>query len=151
MEEKAWLFNLRNAKQIEEHIQTWQDSCDRTLGYILSMEGTDPILSPEGAVKWWQDGLRVVGLSHYGMGVYAEGTSHGQGIPAVDGCVPWPVLASHNSCRSLVLGDRQFSDEQVRALIDRGAVIGAVLDSWMLWPGDVPGKSVNDQIGGRPH
>jgi hypothetical protein len=29
---------------------------------------------------------------------------------------------------------RQFSDEQLRALIVRGAVIGAVLDAWMLIP-----------------
>ena len=56
------------------------------------------------------------------------------------------VLASHNNCRALVPGDRQFSDEQLKALIERGAVIGGVLDSWMLWPGYVPGETDNSQI-----
>ena len=45
-----------------------------------------------------------------------------------------PVHASHNMCRALVPGDRQFSDEQIRALIERDAVIGMALDAWMLLP-----------------
>ena len=32
----------------------------------------------------------------------------------------------------MVPNDRQFSDEQIRCLIERGAVIGGVLDAWML-------------------
>ncbi|MEZ6066234.1 MAG: membrane dipeptidase [Planctomycetaceae bacterium] len=46
-----------------------------------------------------------------------------------------PVLASHHNCRALVPGDRQLSDEQIRRLIDRGAVIGTAFDNWMLTPG----------------
>jgi len=45
-----------------------------------------------------------------------------------------PVMASHNNCRALVPGDRQFSDEQIRRLALRGAVIGVALDAWMLHP-----------------
>jgi len=56
------------------------------------------------------------------------------------------VLASHNNCRSLVPGQRQFADEQIKALIARDAVIGGVLDSWMLWPGYVRGETDNNQI-----
>jgi membrane dipeptidase len=44
------------------------------------------------------------------------------------------VLASHNNCRALVPGDRQYSDEQIKAIVQRGGVIGAVLDAWMLYP-----------------
>jgi membrane dipeptidase len=43
-----------------------------------------------------------------------------------------PVIASHNNCRALVPGDRQFTDEQIKALADRDAVIGVALDNWML-------------------
>ena len=50
-----------------------------------------------------------------------------------------PIWASHNNCRALVPGDRQFSDDQLRALIERDAVIGAVLDIWMLYPTSWPG------------
>lgn len=52
-----------------------------------------------------------------------------------------PVWASHNNCRALVDHNRQFSDEMIKALVDRGAVIGGAFDAWMLSPGWVRGKS----------
>jgi membrane dipeptidase len=52
-----------------------------------------------------------------------------------------PVLASHQNCRSLVPGDRQFSDEQLRLLIERDAVIGASFDNWMIVPGWKKGET----------
>jgi membrane dipeptidase len=45
------------------------------------------------------------------------------------------VWASHNNCRALVPHNRQFSDDQIRALAARDAVIGVALDAWMLYPG----------------
>jgi membrane dipeptidase len=42
---------------------------------------------------------------------------------------------------------RQFSDEQFRALIARGAVIGAALDAWMLVPGWIRGKTTPPSSG----
>jgi membrane dipeptidase len=44
------------------------------------------------------------------------------------------IWASHNNCRTLVNHNRQFSDEQIKALIERDAVIGVALDAWMLVP-----------------
>ena len=44
------------------------------------------------------------------------------------------VWASHNNVRALVKHNRQFSDEQIKALIERGAVIGGALDAWMMVP-----------------
>ena len=44
------------------------------------------------------------------------------------------VWASHNLCRALVNHNRQYSDEQIKALIHRGAVIGGALDAWMMVP-----------------
>jgi membrane dipeptidase len=133
------------------------------------MEGADPILSPDQVPQWWNDGLRVVGLAHYGCSAYAHGTGSAGGLTAQGrellksmadvGMILdathladesfWealdvfagPVLASHNNCRALVPGDRQFSDDQLRCLIERGAVIGAAFDAWMLCPGWVPGAS----------
>jgi membrane dipeptidase len=52
-----------------------------------------------------------------------------------------PLWASHSNSRSLVPHNRQFSDDQIRELIDRGAVIGAVMDAWMLVPGWVRGQT----------
>jgi membrane dipeptidase len=43
-----------------------------------------------------------------------------------------PVWASHHNCRSLVQHQRQLTDEQIKILIERSAVIGGVFDTWML-------------------
>jgi membrane dipeptidase len=56
------------------------------------------------------------------------------------------VIASHNNCRALVPGDRQFSDEQIRKLIERDAVIGAAFDNWMLYPGWVAGQTSSSVV-----
>jgi hypothetical protein len=45
-----------------------------------------------------------------------------------------PVMASHNNCRALCDGERQFRDEQIKALIARDASIGVAFDAWMLHP-----------------
>ncbi|HXJ42924.1 MAG TPA: hypothetical protein VNH18_26820, partial [Bryobacteraceae bacterium] len=39
---------------------------DEPLGFVLSMEGGDPILAPSQAERWYRDGLRALGLAHYG-------------------------------------------------------------------------------------
>ena len=52
-----------------------------------------------------------------------------------------PVWASHNNCRALVDHNRQFSDDMIQALIERGAVIGGAFDAWMLSPNWERGKS----------
>jgi membrane dipeptidase len=118
--------------------------------------------------------LRVVGLAHYGLSAYAHGTGVSGGLTsrgvdllkAMDevGMVLdvthladesfWqalekfrgPVLASHNNCRALVPGERQFSDEQIRCLIERDSVIGVALDSWMLYAGYDPGRTPNTLV-----
>ena len=46
-----------------------------------------------------------------------------------------PIWASHNNCRALVDHNRQFSDEMLKALIEKKAVIGGALDAWMMVPG----------------
>ena len=52
-----------------------------------------------------------------------------------------PVWASHQNCRALVNHNRQFSDEQLKELIRRDAVIGTPLDAWMIVPHWVRGVS----------
>ncbi len=42
---------------------------------------------------------------------------------------------------------RQFSDEQLQALIARGAVIGGALDAWMMVPGWQRGKTTPQDAG----
>ena len=160
---------------LEAHIRAWQgDPAGEPLGFILSMEGADPIVWPGQVRLWWEDGLRVVGLSHYGVSAYAHGTGTEGGLTgagrellremeavgmaldlshlaedafwqALD-AFSGPVLASHNNCRALVPGDRQFSDEQIGAIAARGGVIGVALDAWMLYPGWIKGETRNEVV-----
>jgi membrane dipeptidase len=156
--------------------QRWENGdLEAPLGFILSMEGADPIVSPQQVHSWWQDGLRVASLCHYGASAYAYGTATEGGVTelgkellkemracgmildlshlaeqafwealeAFDG----PILASHNNCQALVPGDRQFSDEQMRAICERGGVIGVALDAWMLYPGWVRGETQPEVVG----
>ena len=173
MESEGQLRMIQDRKGLENHLRHWRkaDGSDPPLGFILSMEGADPILSPSQVAEWWDAGLRLVGPVHYGVNAYAHGTMSEGGLTpkgrdllkAMEevGMILdvthladesfWqalkhyrgPVIASHHNCRSLVPGERQLSDDQIRSLIERDAVIGACLDNWMLYPGYVPGRTPN--------
>jgi membrane dipeptidase len=56
-------------------------------------------------------------------------------------CFQGPVWASHSNARALVPHHRQFSDEQIKYLIKRGAVIGGALDAWMIVPNWIRGQT----------
>jgi membrane dipeptidase len=60
-----------------------------------------------------------------------------------------PVLASHHNCRALVNDVRQLTDDQIKRLIARGGVIGSALDTWMMVPGWVRGKTRPEEVGVR--
>jgi membrane dipeptidase len=165
---------IRSASDLDDHLARWNgpgDSADRPvpLGFILSMEGADPVLAPDQVEEWFDAGLRIIGPAHYGVSPYAHGTATEGGLfpagrpllaemervgmlldvthladqsfwEAMD-AYHGPVLASHHNCRALVPGDRQLADEQIRALIARGAVIGMAFDAWMMHLGWVRGET----------
>ena len=170
LERQGVLRQVTSRIQLDAHLTDWQTrGAAAPLGYILSMEGADPIVDPEQLPSWWADGLRVVGLSHYGVSSYSHGTGTEGGLtergPGLLRAMEeigmvldlthladqafWEalelfggkVLASHNNCRALVPHQRQFTDEQLKALIARGGVIGTALDAWMLYPGWVRGET----------
>ncbi|HUV06075.1 MAG TPA: membrane dipeptidase [Spirochaetia bacterium] len=139
------------------------------VGLVLAMEGADSIMGPDQVPEWYELGLRMVSISHYGTSSYSHGTGTEGGIlPRAGDLLEalkrtgiivdlthltdqafWevlevydgPVAASHHNCRALVPGQRQLADEMILAIAERGGVIGAALDSWMLdpaWKHDVP-------------
>jgi len=57
------------------------------------------------------------------------------------------VCATHCNCRALVPRQRQLSDRQLRALFERDAVIGVVMDAWMLDSEWQLGHSRADAVG----
>ena len=161
---------ITKPEELDAHLADWEErGAEAPLGFILSMEGADPILGPEQVQSWWDDGLRAVSLSHYGISAYAHGTGTEGGLTANGPALLkemdkigmildvthladqafWqaldiftgPIMASHNNCRTLVPGERQFDDEQLKAIIARAGVIGAALDAWMLYPGWIKGET----------
>lgn len=165
MEEAGELTPVTDITSLERHVAFWNDGepkDKKPIGYILSLEGADSIVSLSYLERAHAYGLRAVGPGHYGPGRYAQGTNATGGIGA-DGrallkemerlniildathlCDDsfWEAMdhfhghvwASHNNCRALVHHNRQFSDEQIKVLISRGAVIGGVMDTWMMIP-----------------
>ena len=167
MEKAGELKAITDLSTLETHIKNWTP--EKPIGYILSLEGADSLVTLKHLEVAYQYGLRAIGPAHYGPGRYAQGTDATGGIglkgiellkemerlniilDATHLCDDsfWEALnhfngavwASHNNCRKLVNHNRQFSDEQLKELIARGAVIGGVLDAWMLVPDWIRGKS----------
>jgi len=175
MEEEGHLVQIRDLDTLKYHLEDWINTTSESpIGYILSLEGADSLVTLDHVERAYQQGLRAIGPAHYGPGTYAQGTDSSGGIgrkgkellkemerlniilDTTHLCDDsfWesldhfggPVWASHNNVRSLVLHGRQFSDEQIRELINRNAVIGMVLDAWMLAPNWVRGQSTPESL-----
>jgi membrane dipeptidase len=134
----------------------------KPIGYILGLEGADSLIHLSYLEKAYRYGLRAIGPAHYSTGRYAYGTGTTEGFTplgkellkemdslnmildithltdkgfteAMD-LFQGHVWASHHNCRALVPHQRQLSDEQIKVLIDKKAVIGGCFDAWMMKP-----------------
>jgi membrane dipeptidase len=135
------------------------DSTEPKIGLVILMEGADPIITPQDAPKWYEGGVRIIGpawsQTRYSGGTGKPGpltdigkdlmremskagfildTSHMaeesffQALDLFEGT----VIASHSNTRKYVPTDRQLSDEMIRALVKRDAVIGSVFFNQFL-------------------
>jgi membrane dipeptidase len=177
MEEIGEMTQISNSTQLKNHLDLWNSDSDekKPIGYILSLEGADSIVTIEHLEKSYDQGLRAIGPAHYGPGTYAFGTDSTGGIGTKGkellreiarlnlildvthlcdqsfwetmNAYNGPVWASHSNCRALVDHNRQFSDEQIHELIQRKAVIGVALDAWMMVPHWVRGQSSPEAMG----
>lgn len=177
MEDCGELVQVTDCAGLDRHLARWKSSQHTTLpiGYILSLEGADSILSMKHLERAYAQGLRALGPAHYGPGTYAQGTDATGGIgekgrellkemdrlgiilDATHLCDDsfWeamdhfsgPVWASHHNCRALVDHNRQLADDQIKTLVERGAVIGSVFDAWMMVPGWQRGKTKPEEAG----
>jgi len=163
MEEAGLLTQIIDRESLEAQLSSW-DSSDETkpIGYMLSLEGADSIISMSHLEKAYEQGLRAIGPAHYGPGVYAQGTNAAGGLgakgrqllkemerldiildvthlcdesfsEAMD-VFGGAIWASHHNCRSLVPHNRQLTDEQIKLIIEREGIIGIPLDAWMMVP-----------------
>ena len=144
------------------------------LGIIVSMESADPVLSPDQLGAWYSAGLRVIGPAHGNSGRYAGGTGSDLGLTELGPVLLsemdrlgilldvthlsdrafWqsleiyqgPVLASHSNCRALVPHQREFDDNQLRAILERDGIVGVTLGNWQLqfgWIVGAPNEKLN--------
>ncbi len=177
MEDEGEIVQINNLESLNNHVALWNNGTSnekKAIGYILSLEGADSIVTIKHLEKSYEKGLRAIGPAHYGPGRYAQGTNATGGIgsegksllkeierlniilDATHLCDDsfWETMdsfeghvwASHHNCRSLVDHNRQFSDEQLKELISRGAVIGGVMDAWMMVPGWIKQVSTPKQM-----
>ena len=171
LEAQGELRQIRTRAELDAHLAEWEEGAAERppIGFLLLMEGADPIVSPDQIPAWWAEGLRAVSLAHYGVSSYAHGTGSEGGLLArgpellramraagmlldlshLADRAFWealehfdgPVHASHSNCRSLVPGQRQLSDAMLQAIIQRDGVIGTVCDAWMLYEGWARGST----------
>jgi membrane dipeptidase len=175
LERQGVVRMLNDWPAFEAHLREWESDPETTpLGMVLTMEGADPIVEPSQVHAWWDQGLRVLSLAHYGPSTYARGTESVGGLTDMGRALLdemngtkmildvthlsddsfWeaaqrftgPVLATHSNCRALVPGDRQLTDDMLRHLIERDAVVGAALDAWMLQPGWIRGETTPENV-----
>lgn len=147
---------------LERHLKAWEQ--DRTPGLIVLMEGADPIRTPDELAFWADAGVRLVGPA-WGGTRYAGGSWNGSGgltelgralmaalqddpRVALDAShlsersfwealdrYQGPLLASHSNARRFVNRERHLSDAMIRALGERGGVVGTVLYNAFLQEG----------------
>ena len=165
MEEEGEMVQIKDLRSLNIHLDVWNDNSSnehKPVGYILSLEGADSLVTLDHLERAYQYGLRAVGPAHYGPGRYANGTDatgemNKKGLDLLKKIEELNIIldathlcddafwqsmdnfhghvwASHNMCRALVNHNRQFSDDMIRVLIERGAVIGAAFDAWMIVP-----------------
>ena len=165
MEACGEMAPIRTRADLEKHLAAWlaapaDEPAKLPIGYVLSLEGADSIVTPGHLERSYADGLRALGPVHYGpgrmgMGTDAEGPLTPLGrellrqmeqlgiiLDATHLCdesfrdaldhFSGPVWASHSNCRSLAAWNRQFTDEQIKELVGRGAVIGMAFDAIMM-------------------
>ena len=162
MEDKGEMVQISDVKSLVKHIEKWNNNSIKKIGYILSLEGADSIINIDYLNNLYDEGLRAIGPAHYGPGTYAFGTGSSGGIgkkgkellkeieklnlilDVTHLCDQsfWETLdnyngnlwASHSNTRTIVPDERQFSDDQIKELIKREAVIGMAFDAWMMIP-----------------
>ena len=163
MEDREEMIQITDKNSLIKHLEKWNDnSIKKRIGYILSLEGADSIINIDYLHNLYDQGLRAIGPAHYGPGTYAFGTGSSGGIgekgkellkeieklnlilDVTHLCDQsfWETLdnyngnlwASHSNTRTVVPDERQFSDDQIKELIKRGAVIGMAFDAWMMIP-----------------
>ncbi len=144
------------------------------IGIVHLMEGADPIRSVRDVARWVERGVRVIGPAWNTPNRWCGGVDDGRGLSADGmalieemgrlGVVPdvshltpaafdsvleahrGVVVASHSNAAAIHPHRRNLSDAQIRAIADRGGLVGIVLYRPFLGDGRVTLDTVHRHI-----
>ncbi|NHZ71937.1 MAG: peptidase M19 [Aquificales bacterium] len=164
-DEVEYIRLATNSASLDAILHSHENEDEETLlGIVPLMEGADPIRIPEEAEYWYERGLRLIGLAwddtRYATGAWSNSrdglTKEGYHLLEVMADLGFildlthmsekatiesleryqgVVVATHSNCRTLVPGQRQFNDTQIRLLGERDGVMGTVLYNPFLLKG----------------
>ena len=170
MEARDEIAQVRDRATLEAHLGQWQAGGGaRPIGYILSLEGADSLVTLKHLERAYAAGLRAVGPGHYGPGVYAQGTNatgdlgrRGRELLAemerlgiildvthfaTTACATRSITSTARSGPAIRTAGRwcrttaSSRTTSIREIVRRGGVIGVAFDAWMLVPGWERGRS----------
>lgn len=152
-DENETIYLVRSRAELAEVVDSW-DGERPFLGIVPLLKGADPIQEPEAVERWFEQGVRIIGLA-WDDTAYASGFLRGGRfglskagyqlleIMADFGLIadashlsekaffelldsyPGPIIASQSNTRALVTdSERHLSDSQIQRLGERGGVIG---------------------------
>lgn len=102
---------LKSLIDLEDHLHLWQQ--DRKPGLVMLMEGADPIVNLRDLRRWWQRGLRLIGLTFgdtkYGVGVAGGSTTFKKGGLTAEGL----ALLEHMAALGFTWDISHLSEEGV--------------------------------------
>jgi membrane dipeptidase len=147
-------------QQLQAHLQEWEqpggEQKAQPVGLVPLMEGAEGILSCDELSRWWEAGLRIIGLAWSGNrftgGTHAPGplTAEGKDLLAAMAEIgfildlahmdrlaafqaleryPGRIITSHANASRLVehyQGNRLLDDDLIQAMLERDVVIGVV-------------------------
>jgi membrane dipeptidase len=156
-DETARIDVIRDQKELDSVLATWEEGktiAERKQGFVILMEGADPIIEPRQFEEWYERGVRIVGPA-WSRTRYCGGTGEPGGLTklgfelldvmasfnaildlshmaeeafmeAVDR-YDGILIASHSNPRRFRDSDRHLSDPMIRRLAERDGVMGIVL------------------------
>jgi membrane dipeptidase len=136
----------------------------KKIGFVTLMEGAEPIEEPDKLNEFYDRGVRIIGLAWNDRNRYASGTDSKSGLTnegmelvkrmndlritldlshlnensfweALEICETIPI-ATHSNARAITDHPRNLKDDQLRAIAERGGVIGLVLYNNFLRKGN---------------
>ncbi|MEM9417915.1 MAG: membrane dipeptidase [Planctomycetota bacterium] len=176
MERQGEVRIIETAPQLRDHWAQWEqtaadgsNTAKLPIGLIITMECSDPIVSPDRLHDWHKLGLRTLLLTHFGQGQYAAGnpSEDPDNKHDLDGHItprgrellremvklnmpldlthlsdtsfwdaieyfPGQVYSSHSNCRSISDQQRQFGDDMILTVLERGGLLGVALPINMI-------------------